>query len=52
MVAIYGLLAVAAAEAIALTVLWRRLSHRDEELAELQRRLDTRPTWYRAGARP
>ena len=49
MVAIYGLLAVAAAEAIALTVLWRRLSHRDEELAELQRRLDTRTNLVSGG---
>lgn len=49
MIAIYGLLAVAAAEAVALAVLWRRLSARDEEVAELQRRLDTRTNLISGG---
>ena len=46
---IYGLLAIAGAEAVALVVLWRRVSHRDQELAELQRRLDTRTNLISGG---
>ena len=42
MIAIYDLLAVVVAEAVVIIVLWRRLAHRNEELAELQRKLDTR----------
>ncbi|BBZ29963.1 hypothetical protein MMAD_42580 [Mycolicibacterium madagascariense] len=38
----YALLAVAVAEAVAIAVLWRRVATRDEELADLQRKLDTR----------
>lgn len=49
MLVIYGLLAVAGAEAVALVVLWRRVSHRDQELEELQRRLDTRTNLISGG---
>jgi adenylate cyclase len=49
LIAIYALIAVAAVEAIAILVLWRRLATRDEELAELQRRLDTRTNLISGG---
>ncbi|MDT5072557.1 MAG: adenylate cyclase [Mycobacterium sp.] len=49
LIAIYVLIAVAAVEAIAILVLWRRLATRDEELAELQRRLDTRTNLISGG---
>jgi class 3 adenylate cyclase len=49
MIAVYVLIAVAAVEAIAILVLWRRLATRDEELAELQRRLDTRTNLISGG---
>jgi adenylate cyclase len=49
MILIYALAAVAAAEAITLIVLWRRLAHRDEKLADLQRRLDTRANLISGG---
>ena len=49
MIAIYGLLIVAAVEAVALGVLWRRLAQRDLEMAELQRRLDTRTNLISGG---
>ena len=49
MIAVYGLLVVAAIEAVALVVLWRRLASRDAELAELQRRLDTRTNLISGG---
>jgi class 3 adenylate cyclase len=49
MIAVYGLLVVAAIEAAALVVLWRRLANRDQELAELQRRLDTRTNLISGG---
>jgi class 3 adenylate cyclase len=49
MLAIYGLAAVAVVEAIALIMLWRRLANGDAELAELQRRLDTRANLISGG---
>ena len=49
MIAVYALVAVAVAEAVAILVLWRRLTNRDEELAELQRRLDTRTNLISGG---
>jgi class 3 adenylate cyclase len=49
MIAVYALLAVAAIEAVALLVLWRRVASRDAELAELQRRLDTRTNLITGG---
>ena len=49
LIAVYVLIAVAAVEAIAILVLWRRLATRDEELAELQRRLDTRSNLISGG---
>jgi class 3 adenylate cyclase len=49
LIAVYVLIAVAAVEAIAILVLWRRLATRDEELAELQRRLDTRTNLISGG---
>ena len=41
MIAVYLLTALAVAEAVAIVFLWRRAEARDEEVAELQRRLDT-----------
>ncbi len=49
MLAIYALAAVAGVEAIALIVLWRRLAHRDAELADLRHRLDTRANLISGG---
>jgi adenylate cyclase len=49
MIAVYALLAVALVEAVALVALWRRLAGRDAELAELQRRLDTRTNLISGG---
>src|SRR4051794_8379347 len=49
MLAIYGLAAVAVVEAIALLVLWRRLTKRDGELAELRHRLDARANLISGG---
>lgn len=49
MIVIYALAAVAIMEAVALVVLWRRSVRRDEELAELQRRLDTRTNLISGG---
>lgn len=49
MIAIYLLLAVAVAEACAIAVLWQRVKKRDEELGELQRRLDTRTNLVSGG---
>ena len=49
MIAIYLLLAVAAAEACVIAVLWQRVKKRDEELGELQRRLDTRTNLVSGG---
>jgi class 3 adenylate cyclase len=49
MITVYGLLVVAAVEAIALIVLWRRLANRDAELAEVQRKLDTRTNLISGG---
>ncbi len=49
MIAIYALIAVAVIEAVAILVLWRRVATRDEELAELQRRLDTRASLLSGG---
>jgi adenylate cyclase len=49
MIVIYALAAVAAVEAMTLIVLWRRLARRDEELADLQRRLDTRANLISGG---
>jgi adenylate cyclase len=49
MIAVYALLAVAVVEAVALVVLWRRLAGREAELAELQRRLDTRTNLISGG---
>jgi adenylate cyclase len=49
MLAIYGLAAVAVVEAIALLVLWRQLTNRDGELAELRHRLDARANLISGG---
>jgi adenylate cyclase len=49
MLAVYVLAVVAVIEAIALVVLWRRLARRDDKLAELQRRLDTRANLISGG---
>ncbi|WP_036436487.1 adenylate/guanylate cyclase domain-containing protein [Mycobacterium sp. URHB0044] len=49
MLAIYGLAAVAVVEAIALLVLWRQLTKRDGELAELRHRLDARANLISGG---
>src|SRR3954470_23859498 len=49
MIALYSLAAVAIIEAIAVIVLRRRLNQRDEELANLQRRLDTRANLISGG---
>lgn len=49
MLAIYVLLAVVAAEAVGLMVLARRLKTRDEEIAALTRRLDTRANLLSGG---
>lgn len=46
---IYALAAIAIAEGIALVVVWRRSVGRDQELAELQRRLDTRTNLISGG---
>ncbi|MBJ7337787.1 adenylate/guanylate cyclase domain-containing protein [Mycolicibacterium sp.] len=48
-IAIYALIAVAVAEAAVIIVLRRRVAHRDEELGELQRRLDTRTNLISGG---
>ncbi|MDT5338420.1 MAG: adenylate cyclase [Mycobacterium sp.] len=47
--AIYALIAVAVLEAVVILVLWRRVASRDEELDELQRRLDTRANLLSGG---
>ena len=49
LIAVYALLAVAVAEGVAIAVLWRRVATRDEELGELQRRLDTRTNLISGG---
>jgi adenylate cyclase len=49
MIALYTLAAVAIIEAIALIVLQRRLTQRDEQLAALQRRVDTRANLISGG---
>ena len=49
MVAIWVLIALAVAEGIAIAVMRQRLTSRDEELAELQRRLDARTTLITGG---
>ena len=49
MIAIYVLLAIAVAEAGAIAVLWQRVKKRDEELGELQRRLDARANLVSGG---
>ena len=49
MIVVYALAALAIGEAVALTVLWQRLARRDEDLAELQRRLDTRTSLISGG---
>jgi class 3 adenylate cyclase len=49
MIAVYVLIAVAVAEAIGIAVLWQRLTSRDEELADLQRKLDTRANLISGG---
>ena len=49
MVAVYALVAVAVAEAVAIVVLWQRTKSRDAEVAELQRRLDTRTNLISGG---
>lgn len=48
-VAIYALIGLAVVEAVAIVVLRRRFARRDEELAELQRRLDTRANLLSGG---
>jgi adenylate cyclase len=47
--AIYALITVAVLEAVAIVVLWQRAKSRDEELGELQRRLDTRANLLSGG---
>jgi class 3 adenylate cyclase len=47
--AIYALITVAVLEAVAILVLWRRVKCRDEELGELQRKLDTRANLLSGG---
>jgi class 3 adenylate cyclase len=49
MIAIWVLIALAVAEGIAIAVMRQRLTSRDEELAELQRRLDTRTNLITGG---
>lgn len=49
MIAIYVLGAIAAIEAVAIVVLSKRLSRRTEELAEAQRRVDTRANLLSGG---
>ncbi len=49
MLAVYALIAVALAEAVAIVVLWQRTKSRDAEVAELQRRLDTRTNLISGG---
>lgn len=49
MIALSALAAVAIVEAITVIVLWRRLARRDEQLADLQRRLDTRANLISGG---
>lgn len=49
MIAIYLLIALAVAEAVVVAVLWQRVKARDQELAELQRRLDTRANLVSGG---
>jgi adenylate cyclase len=49
MIALYTLAAVAIIEAIAVIVLRRRLTQRDEQLAALQRRVDTRANLISGG---
>ena len=49
MIVVYALAAIAIVEALALTVLWRRSVRRDEQLAELQRRLDARANLISGG---
>ncbi len=47
--AVYVLAAAVVLEAVAIVVLQRRVTHRDEELAELQRKLDTRTNLITGG---
>jgi adenylate cyclase len=47
--AIYALIAVALVEAVVILVLWRRVASRDEEVGELQRRLDARTNLIAGG---
>jgi adenylate cyclase len=47
--AIYALIAVAVVEAVVILVLWRRVASRDEEVGELQRRLDARTNLIAGG---
>src|ERR1700710_2323621 len=49
MIALYALAAVAIIEAMAVIVLRRRLAQRDEQLADLQRRVDTRANLVSGG---
>ena len=49
MLAVYVLIAAAVAEAVAIALLWQRLKTRDEELAELQQKLDTRANLLSGG---
>ncbi len=49
LVVVYPLIAVALAEAVAIVVLWQRAKGRDAEVAELQRRLDTRTNLISGG---
>jgi class 3 adenylate cyclase len=47
--AIYALIAVTVVEAVVILVLWRRVASRDEELGELQHRLDARTNLIAGG---
>jgi class 3 adenylate cyclase len=49
MIAMYALIAVVVAEAVVIVVLRRRVARHDEEVAELQRRLDTRANLVSGG---